>query len=238
MPGAIRDWILPPREGGPIGLSCCTVHIACHGEAASPGVGRAVYPTILEGFLYLSAGIAVIGKIGPTCKVSSSTKKWKRPSSLVPLPRGRGAEVFERNAAISLLLLCWRQLASRERAVQTEGVGVSPHCSVALPSWVPMQPARTSLPLSATSCSAAQSPRQYGSGLQPHGQRSPSSLLPRCMQISCWQTTGVVLGSLPHSVTACGRDSGSWSSPSSGWPTAAHAHSQDSPHHQRTSLPE
>ena len=48
MPGAMRDWILPPREGGPIRLSCCTVHIACHGEAASPGAGCAVYPILLE----------------------------------------------------------------------------------------------------------------------------------------------------------------------------------------------
>ena len=48
MPGAMRDWILPPREGGPIRLSCWTVYIACHGEAASPGAGRAVYPTLLE----------------------------------------------------------------------------------------------------------------------------------------------------------------------------------------------
>ena len=48
MPGAMRDWILPPREGGPNRLSCWTVYTACHGEAASPGAGRAVYPTLLE----------------------------------------------------------------------------------------------------------------------------------------------------------------------------------------------
>ena len=48
MPGAMRDWILPPREGGPIRLSCWTVYIACHGETASPGAGRAAYPTLLE----------------------------------------------------------------------------------------------------------------------------------------------------------------------------------------------
>ncbi len=37
--------ILPPWEGGPIRLS---VYIACRGKAASPGAGRAVYPTLLE----------------------------------------------------------------------------------------------------------------------------------------------------------------------------------------------
>ena len=47
MPGAMRGWILPSREGGPFRLSCCTVCIVCHGEGASPGAGRAVYPTIL-----------------------------------------------------------------------------------------------------------------------------------------------------------------------------------------------
>ena len=26
MPGAVRDWTLPPREGGPIRLSCWTVY--------------------------------------------------------------------------------------------------------------------------------------------------------------------------------------------------------------------
>ena len=48
MPGAMRDWIFPPREGGPIRLSCWTVYIACHGEAASPRAGCAAYPTLLE----------------------------------------------------------------------------------------------------------------------------------------------------------------------------------------------
>ena len=46
MPGAMRDWILPPRGGGPIRLSCWSVYIASHGEAASPGAGRAVCPII------------------------------------------------------------------------------------------------------------------------------------------------------------------------------------------------
>ena len=42
MPGV---WILTPREGGPIRLSCCTEYVACH---SSPEAGRAVYPTIVQ----------------------------------------------------------------------------------------------------------------------------------------------------------------------------------------------
>ena len=36
MPGAVRGWILPPRDRGPFRLSPCHICIACHGEAASP----------------------------------------------------------------------------------------------------------------------------------------------------------------------------------------------------------
>ena len=43
----LRDWILPPWEGGPSRLSCCTI--------------------------YLSAGVAEIGKIGR--HVTFSTRK-------------------------------------------------------------------------------------------------------------------------------------------------------------------
>ena len=48
MPGAMRGRILPPREGGHIRLSGSHMLIACHGEAASPGVGRAVRPKLPE----------------------------------------------------------------------------------------------------------------------------------------------------------------------------------------------
>ena len=50
MPGTVRGWILPPWEGGPLRLPSRARHllIACHGEAASPVVGRAVYAPILE----------------------------------------------------------------------------------------------------------------------------------------------------------------------------------------------
>ena len=41
-------WILPPREGGPFRLSPCHICIACHGEAASPMEGCAVYASIPE----------------------------------------------------------------------------------------------------------------------------------------------------------------------------------------------
>ena len=42
-----------------IRLSCWSVCFACHGDAASPGAGRAVYPTTPRGFLYLFAGVAL-----------------------------------------------------------------------------------------------------------------------------------------------------------------------------------
>ncbi len=45
---ARRDWILPPWEGGPVRLPSCQTLIACHGEAASPIVGRAVDAPIPE----------------------------------------------------------------------------------------------------------------------------------------------------------------------------------------------
>ena len=61
----LPSWILAPPEGGPIGLSVIFYrHIACHGEAASPGAGSAVYPTLQEVSFILSTGNAVIGKIG------------------------------------------------------------------------------------------------------------------------------------------------------------------------------
>ena len=43
MPGTVRGWILPPWEGGPVRFPSCHIIIACHGEAASPVAGRAVY---------------------------------------------------------------------------------------------------------------------------------------------------------------------------------------------------
>ena len=48
VPGTVRGWILPPWEGGPVRLPSCQILIACHGEAPSPGVGRAVYAPIPE----------------------------------------------------------------------------------------------------------------------------------------------------------------------------------------------
>ena len=48
VPGAVRGWILPPWEGGPVRFPSCQIFIACHGEAASPIVGRAVYAPIPE----------------------------------------------------------------------------------------------------------------------------------------------------------------------------------------------
>jgi len=41
-------WILPPREGGPLGCLHVTRGSPCHGKAASPVVGRAVYACIPE----------------------------------------------------------------------------------------------------------------------------------------------------------------------------------------------
>ena len=43
VPGTVRGWILPPWEEGPVRLPSCQILIACHGEAASPIAGRAVY---------------------------------------------------------------------------------------------------------------------------------------------------------------------------------------------------
>ena len=68
MPGAMRD---APREGGPFRLSCWTVYVACHGEAASPGVGRAVYPTFLEGSCICLLVLLSLARWW-TCKASSS----------------------------------------------------------------------------------------------------------------------------------------------------------------------
>ena len=89
MPGAMRDWILPPREGGPIRLSCCNVHIACHGEAPSPERGAA-YPIPKKitprGFFYLSAGVAVIGKIGR--HVTKKKLGESHPGKLTPALSG------------------------------------------------------------------------------------------------------------------------------------------------------
>ena len=48
VPGTVRGWILPPWEGGPVRLPSCQTLIACHGEAASPIVGRAVDAPIPE----------------------------------------------------------------------------------------------------------------------------------------------------------------------------------------------
>ena len=45
------------------GILCSLIRITI-GQWHAFGSGRAVYLTILEGFLYLSAGIAVVGKIG------------------------------------------------------------------------------------------------------------------------------------------------------------------------------
>ena len=50
------------REGGPFRLSPCHICIGCHGEAASPMEGCAVYVPIPEVFLYLSVELAAIGK--------------------------------------------------------------------------------------------------------------------------------------------------------------------------------
>ena len=100
---------------------------------------------------------------------------------------------------------------------------------------VRMQPARHSWPPSATSCSAAPSPRQSGSGLQPHGLQCPSSQLLHCTQTFCWQMTGVDLGSQQQTWRACGRSCAFWSSLSSGIPTAMPGHSQTSPCCRRTS---
>ena len=90
------------------------------------------------------------------------------------------------------------------------------------------QPARISWPASAMSCSAAQSPKQFGSHSDPAASTSTA-----CR--SCWQTTGVVHGSLPQGWTACGRDFACWSSYSYGTRTAAPGHGRSSRPRQRTS---
>ena len=48
MPGAVRGWILPPWEGGPVRLPSCQILVAFHGETASPIVGRALDAPIPE----------------------------------------------------------------------------------------------------------------------------------------------------------------------------------------------
>ena len=57
VPGTVRGWILPPWEGGPVRLSSSHTVIACHGEAASPVVGRSV-----DAQSHLFADIAARGK--------------------------------------------------------------------------------------------------------------------------------------------------------------------------------
>ncbi len=52
--------------------------VACHGETASPGVGRAVCPTILEVSFICLLGIAVIGKIGRHVRFLPQKKKKKK----------------------------------------------------------------------------------------------------------------------------------------------------------------
>ena len=59
------------------------VPVACHGETASPGLGRAVYPTILE-----VTFICLLGR--PTCKVSSSQIKKKKVSYMEKQFPGNG----------------------------------------------------------------------------------------------------------------------------------------------------
>ncbi len=52
--------------------------VACHGETASPGVGRAVYPTILEVSFICLLGVAVIGKIGRHVRLLKKSKNQKK----------------------------------------------------------------------------------------------------------------------------------------------------------------
>ncbi len=59
--------------------------VACHGETASPGVGRAVYPTILEVSFICLLGIAVIGKIGRHVRFLPPQKKKRKKRKDVPL---------------------------------------------------------------------------------------------------------------------------------------------------------
>ena len=72
MPGTVRGWILPPWEGGPHRLPSCHTLIACHGEAASPIVGRAVDAPIPE--LSFSC-LLILLQVWLTCKASSPPKK-------------------------------------------------------------------------------------------------------------------------------------------------------------------
>jgi len=70
-------WILPPREGGALRMSSCHIRIACHGKAASPVVGPAVYAFIPE-VSFSCLLILLRWQIRLTCKASSQIlkKKW------------------------------------------------------------------------------------------------------------------------------------------------------------------
>jgi len=60
-------------------MSSCHIRIACHGKAASPVVGRAVYAFIPE-VSFSCPLILLRWQIRLTCKASSSKKKKKKPN--------------------------------------------------------------------------------------------------------------------------------------------------------------
>jgi len=76
-----------PSGGRALRLSSCHTRIACHGKAASPVVGRAVYAFIPE--VSLSCPLILLRwQIWLTCKASPSTKKKKKKKkSLWPTPQ-------------------------------------------------------------------------------------------------------------------------------------------------------
>ena len=83
-PGFNPRWVQPVQNcplgrEGPFRLSCWTVYVACHGEAASPGVGRAVYPTFLE----VSCRCCCDWQDRWTCKASPPRKEKKKQYKVI-----------------------------------------------------------------------------------------------------------------------------------------------------------
>ena len=86
----------------------------CRLPKASPGVGRAVYP---RGFLYLSAGIAVIGRhvrLPPQKKKKKKKKRhlgvlsvWLRLELLTVIRGGCPTRLKARDATALITGLCW-----------------------------------------------------------------------------------------------------------------------------------
>ena len=84
---ALRDWILPPREGGPFRLSSLS-HLPW--RSSFPQSGSCCVSKTPRGFLHLSAGVAVIGKIGGHVRLlPQQKKKKKRKHRPAPTRAGR-----------------------------------------------------------------------------------------------------------------------------------------------------